>query len=137
MDEQKQNELTEKYLNATSTLQEEEELFNTDSPEAWATFVQKQKKRIPEGLEREVMSAIGKKAKSKRRFLNRTLPIAATVALLLSFLFIPSKEKEMTYEQKVELLEQALSGFQEKGNPIPERNVIYEDELLVVYLTNN
>ncbi len=136
MDEQKRKELTKKYLSASSTLKEEELLMNDphNTLGDWATFVRNEKSEVPMNLGKDVMQAIGKKTNSKRIFLFRAVSVAAAFALLLSFLFIPSRENEMTYEEKVEMLEQVLSGFSTETNVIADSDVIYEDELLIVYM---
>ena len=139
MNEQKTKELKKKYLNAESTLQEENELLEgmlDPDLNDWARFINNEKRPILEDMVPNVMAEIAEKKKAKKRFIYIATSIAASIILLLAYHFILAPEKEMSYNKKVELLNEVLSMNQNETILIPKDDVVYEDEIVIIYLTN-
>ena len=133
------DKLIEKYLEAESNLNEEQEIFNAGSTNSeldpWLNFAKKTRFKAPENLNNSIWEGIQNKRKTNRRIIYGLLATAASVALIIS-LSVNSSKKQ-SYEEKEALLKEALSMF-EKNEPQQEvRNIIYEDELIVIYMAQN
>ncbi len=134
------DELVEKYLAAESTLAEEEELFNTRESQAgmeeWSTYVKQKRKKAPTDLTDSILAAIQTKKRRSQRFLLSFAGVAASIALLLA-IFTYTTSKGIDYDQKQAVLNEALSMFtEEKHTPI-HKNIIYEDDMVIIYMASN
>ncbi len=136
MNREQTDKLLEKYEQGLTSVEEEKQLFAhpEDSGidhQVWFQYVNHQKKEVPNDLEDTVWSSIQTR---KKKWLIRTISMAASVALLVSLFLTtnPWQKKEMSYEEKAALLEEALAMCAEKKQTI-EREILYEDELLIIY----
>ena len=130
--------LIEKYESGTSTLEEEQLLFeatNTSAPEfkALGAFVKAHQKTAPEGFNEILWASFEKKKLRNNRFIIKTLSAAASVLLLITFAISSLKSKELSYAEKQALLEEALNMFPETEQMQTVQNIIYEDDLMIVY----
>jgi len=104
-------------------------------PGVWFNFLRLQKKKAPENLNHQVWSAIQSHVKKKNRRVTLIISAAASLAILISLIFITPtlrNQKEMTYEEKAAKLEEALSLISEHNNQA-NREIIYEDEIILIY----
>ena len=140
MSTQKKDPLDHKYLNAESSLEEDEQFFKKqekDGPlKSWAKFRQKSSYQAPGGLSDRIADSIEKKRSNTRTLYVTISSIAASLILIAVFLFGNSGSAEMSYEEKKALLEEVLSTFPEE-EVIPEREIFYEDDMIVIYYETN
>ncbi len=140
MNREQVDELLEKYEQGLASQEEMDLLMEQfeDSwtgPGVWFNYLRLQKKKAPENLNYQVWSAIQSQEKKKNRKITLFISAAASLAILISLIFIsPSlrNQKEMTYEEKAAKLEEALSLISE-NNEQADRKIIYEDEIIVIY----
>lgn len=90
----------------------------------------------PDRLEESSMVYIRRREAERRRFISwLTTAAAAVVLILLSTLFIvPQKSQEMDYGDKLITLVEAYKLFPEEESLISEDEIIYEDELIIIYI---
>jgi len=140
MNREQVDELLDKYEEGRAS-QEEMDLLreqfkgSRNGPGAWFNYLSIQKRKAPENLNTEVWSAIQSHEKKKNRKITWFISAAASIAILITFIFIsPSlrNQKEMSYEEKAAKLEEALSLFSEHKKQA-NREIIYEDEIIVIY----
>lgn len=140
MDSKQLEQLLKKYDEGQSSLDEERILMEhagTSGKEmsAWARFVNHHKKTAPDGLAEDLWSSIESGEKRKRRFVLRLVSAAASVLLLITFSLTLTRKApdEMSYEEKQALLEEALSLFSSGNDKQTTKEIIYEDEFLMIY----
>ena len=135
MQSKERDKLIGKYLEAESNLNEEQEVFNAESTnselEPWLKFAKKTRVKAPENLNHSVWESIQNKRKTSRRIIYGLVATSASLALIIS-LSVNSSKKQ-SYEEKEELLKEALAMFEENEPQKEVSNVIYEDELIVIY----
>ena len=134
------NDMINKYLEAETTLEEEKELFDTCERQsgigAWTTFAKREKIQPPANLKDSVRAAIRTKKRKRQRMLV-PVSIAASIALLVTvFLNIPGN-RESEYLEKEAQLREALSLFSADEGVRESQQVIYEDEMLIIYMASN
>ncbi len=140
MNREQVDELLEKYEQGLASQEEMDLLMeqfedSRSGPGVWFNFLRLQKKKAPENLNHQVWSAIQSQEKNKNRKITLFISAAASLAILISLIFIsPSlrNQKEMTYEEKAAKLEEALSLISE-NNEQADRKIIYEDEIILIY----
>ena len=141
MSNEKSDDILKKYFAAKTSLEEEEAFFNTVNQqpgiEAWATFVRKNKKKAPPNLKGSVWSAIQIRKRKKQRFLVGLSGIAASIALLVSFFIYNTSNRNHEYDEKANLLNEALSMFPDENQTRLKKDVIYEDGMIVIYFESN
>ncbi len=144
MTSSKPDELVEKYLAAATTLEEEETLFDGENQQPglaeWATYRKQKRKRAPSNLPDTIWSAIQRRRRNRRRILIG-VPAAASIAfivvsLILSSGPLPQDEGPITYDEKEALLKEALSMFPDEKPTTAEENIIYEDDLVIIYVAS-
>ena len=138
MKEKNINKLTEKYEVGASTLQEEQFLFdnaeNSESGiEAWSTFVKRNKKEAPENFNDKLWNSFQNRINKQRRFKIRIISAAASVLLIIALSIGSLIQKELSNNKKEALLNQALSMFADSEQEITMENIIYEDEIIIIY----
>lgn len=128
------DKLIEKYLKAESNLNEEQEIYNAETTDSeldpWFGFAKKYRAKAPENLNNTVWQAIQTKRKRSQRLIYGLVAAAASVVLLITLSVNSSKQ---SYKEKEALLTEALSMFKNDEPKVSERNIIYEDELIVIY----
>lgn len=137
MKSRKAEDLIKKYLAAESTLAEERTLFehadSTPELEKWSTYVKHNKEVAPAHLRNVIATAIQTRKRSKQRIFMGISGVAATIAIVMAVLMYPTKTT-MGHEEKQALLNEAFTMFPDV-KPISEsKNIMYEDELVIVYL---
>ena len=141
MSKEKSDDLIKKYFAAKTSLEEEEELFNTINQqpgiEAWATFIRKNRKKAPPNLKGSVWAAIQTRKRKKQRFLVSLSGVAASIVLLVSFLIYNTSNRDIEYNEKAVLLNEALSMFPDENQTRLKQDVIYEDGMIVIYFESN
>ncbi|QTE21427.1 hypothetical protein [Polaribacter cellanae] len=139
MNIRKSDDLKNKYFTAKTTLEEEEWLFNSKNNdpeiEKWATYVNKNKAEIPSNLKDSVWSAIQNKEKRKKQKLIRLSGIAASIVLFIS-IFIYNYTNKINDKKNEALLNEALSMFPKEKNVAEIQQVLYEDNMVIVYLAS-
>ena len=140
MNREQVDELLNKYEQGLASQEEMNLLLeqfedSRSGPEVWFNYLRLQKRKAPENISSKVWSAIQSHEKKKNRKITWFISAAASLAILISLIFIsPSlrNQKEMSYEEKAAKLEEALSLISE-NNEQADRNIIYEDEIIVIY----
>lgn len=138
MQSKERDKLIEKYLEGKSNLKEEQEIFNAESTNSeldpWLNFAKKSRSKAPKNLNHSVWEAIQNKRKTSRRIIYGLVATAASLALIISLSVNSSKQ---SYEEKEALLKEALAMFEDNEPQQEELNIIYEDELIVIYTAQN
>ncbi len=138
MDKEKTEELLKNYEAGTSSLSEEEILRDKtkhldSSSTAWFGFLKKSKAEAPEGLKDDIWHSIQKKRVKTQRLTISIVSVAASLVFFVSA-FIYLNYKKQTYKQKKALLTEALNMFeQEEGQKPIKQNIIYEDDMIIIY----
>jgi hypothetical protein len=132
-------ELIKKYLAAESSLEEEQKLFNNENNapdlDAWATYVKHNRKKGTNHLKESIWHSIETRKKRRQRYLYAIPAAAASIALLVTFFITKPNEPSITDEEKWALLTEALTMFPEDTTTDEQRNILYEDETIVIYTT--
>ncbi|QCX00775.1 hypothetical protein FGM00_11895 [Aggregatimonas sangjinii] len=139
MKSKKLEDIIKKYLAAESTLAEERTLFeheeNTPELEKWSTYVKHNKEVAPAHLRSTIAAAIQTRKRRKQRIFIGISGVAATIAIIMAVLMYPTKTT-MGYEEKQALLNEAFTMFPEEQQIAGNKNIVYEDELVIVYTSN-
>jgi len=145
MTSRKSDQLIERYWAAKTSLEEEEALFQGDNQypgiNEWATYRKQNRKKAPSNLSDSVWSAIQNRRRNKRRILMGVSAVAASIVLFaVSFVGGPGHlnmdENGMTYYEKEALLNDALSMFANEKTRTSEQNIIYEDDVVIIYMAS-
>ena len=132
--------LIEKYKKAESTLDEERFLFDQaeqsePSLKLWSAFVNNNKIEVPEHLNDSLWKSFEKRKAKKRKVFVSRIMAAASILLLISLLLTKSINKELDYAEKEALLNQALIMVSESDTAEKQQNIIYENEMIIIYTT--
>lgn len=128
--------LEEKYKAGETTLEEEEALFqngaNADSElSAWYRYAKHSKKQAPPALEEGIWNTIQRRIRSLK---ITVFAAAASILLLIVFsTHISPKEGQLTYQEKEAKLQEALALVADIETEPSVENIIYEDELVIIY----
>lgn len=138
MNKEEIKKLTDKYKAGASTLGEEQFLFNSaensdPAIEAWSAFVKQKKKAAPADLNNSIWEAIQTKKIKKRRLSIRIMSAAASVLLLFSISINHLSTNKMSIDEKEALLSEALNMLEISEQKEIEQNIIYEDEMIIIY----
>tara|TARA_B110000914_G_scaffold218209_1_gene225239 strand:+ start:427 stop:852 length:426 start_codon:yes stop_codon:yes gene_type:complete len=139
----KENEierLIEKYKEGNSTLNEEQFLFDhiknsEPSLEVWSTFVKNNKKETPNNFNDTLWESFQNKKIGKRKRFVGVISVAASVILLISLYITSPKQKEVSYSEKEDLLNQALNMVSNSEPSEIQQSIIYENEMIIIYTT--
>ena len=129
-------QLIEKYEAGDSSLQEEQFLFDNaenSKIEAWSAFAQRNKVEAPNHFNDNLWESFQKRTIKKRRFKIRIISAAASIILIIALSVGNLGEKELTYNEKADLLAQALSMFPDTEQEVAQKSIIYEDDIVVIY----
>lgn len=141
MNKEEANRLFEKYREGETSLEEEMRLFSADSQEPemaeWSRFVKEQKQTAPPNLQDNIWSAIRSRRQGKRRFLYTLSGIAASIALFLVFYFVVPNNEARELAEKEAALKEAWSLFSEETSAEDDQSILYEDELIKIYVAAN
>ncbi|PPK95433.1 hypothetical protein LY01_01020 [Nonlabens xylanidelens] len=141
MKEDEIKRLIEKYKEGNTTLNEEQFLFNHTkdsvlSLEAWSNFIKNNKKETPTNFNATLWESFQNKKIGKRKRFVRIISAAASVILLISFYIASPKQKGLSYSKKEDLLNQALNMVSNSEPSETQQNIIYENEMVIIYTTS-
>jgi len=139
MNMEKDKRLIEKYLDGQTSLSEEQKLFNdsdidhpTISP--WAKYVNHKKIQAPANLNTTLWNP---ENYSPRKSLRKYIAILIiTILLVVTGILISNshQSKELDYATKKSLLDQAIA-MTAPIDPTPQqKEILYEDELIIIYI---
>jgi hypothetical protein len=132
------DKIKEKYEAGTSTLSEEKLLFTTSNEtdpriEAWSAFVSQKKKTAPLDLSTSIWNSIEKKKRKKHQLSIRVMLAAASVFLIAFLALNQFSNKEISHKEKEALLAEALDMFSDSEPKELAQNIIYEDDMVIIY----
>ena len=138
MNSRKQGDLIEKYLTAESTLEEEDKLFASENQHHgirdWFKYVKQKRRKTPSTLKDSVWAAIQTRKKEKQRFIIRLSGVAASITLFIAVFTYPTVNVQSDFNEKEAILNEALSMFSDEQS-VPEKQVVlYEDDMVVIYV---
>lgn len=131
------SDIIKKYLEGESSSEEEKALFSSQEPEIslWSQYLHKNKQKAPSDLEDKIWKTINHR-RQKRRFMFGLSAAAASISLVVIFwVALPQQSSEMSLSEKEQLLKDALSMFPEENET--NREIIYSDELIEIYVASN
>jgi hypothetical protein len=140
MKEDKTERLIKKYKEGQSTLNEEHFLFDNaknseHSLEVWSTFVKNNKKETPENFNELLWQSFQNRKIRKRKIFVGIISAAASVILLISLFKTNPEQKELNYSEKEALLSLAKEMVSNSDPAEIEQNIIYENEIVIIYTT--
>ena len=140
MKEDEINKLIEKYKEGESTLDEEQFLLDhvdesEPSLKLWSTYVNNTKIQVPEHFNDSLWKSFEKRKAKKRKVFVAGIMAAASILLLISLLLTKSTNKELDYAEKEALLHQALMMVSDSDTHETQQNIIYENEMIIIYTT--
>ncbi len=140
MSNKENKNLLNKYLEAETSLDEENQLLRgqNDDPamNSWFRFVNESKTNAPDQLNAKILASIESRNNSKLRFMNWGYGIAASITLIIGIVLFQSRDND-DYLEKEALLNEALSMFPEKEPLRDDRTILYEDEMIIIYVASN
>ena len=140
MKKEPSDDLIRKYLAGETSLDEEEVLISTEgkSPDAytWFTYASRTRRKARPGLNDSIRTVIQNRKKRNQRFLFTVYGIAASIAIFLLVSNYQPSDTNAEYKKKEALLNEALSLFPEEKTVPASRNIVYEDEMVIIYLTS-
>jgi len=130
--------LIKKYKSGTSSLKEEQFLFNYKGDtepeiEIWSTFVKTNKKEVPNDLNNKLWKSFEKRNSRNHRFKIGFMSAAASIIFIISLAIGSIRQNELTDSEKEVLLNEAKSMFADVNQEQAIHNIIIENELIVVY----
>lgn len=140
MKEEKNENLIEKYKAGASTLHEEQFLFDNaekskSTIEAWATFVKRNKREAPENLNGTLWESFQNRKIRKRRIITGIISAAASVILIIALFIGNAGQEKLSYSEKEAFLNEALNMFAGIEQTQTQQNIIYENDLIIIYTT--
>ena len=138
MKEETIKNLIEKYKSGTSSLQEEEFLFNNvdeseEGIKTWSTFVKNHKKEAPENFNNTLWESFEKRNRKKNKFRIGVLSAAASIVLVFSLYTSNINQNKLTINEKESLLNEAKNMFVVTEQTLARHKIIIESDLIVVY----
>lgn len=138
MNKEQIENLIEKYEAGSSTLQEEQFLFDNaenSNPAiaAWSAFVKSKKKKAPSNFRDSLWTSIQTRKIKKRRLAIGIMSAAASLLLLITISVNFRGSEKISYKEKEALLSEALSMFEGAEQMQAEQSIIYEDEMIIIY----
>jgi hypothetical protein len=140
MNQEEINNLLEIYEQGLSSSEEENilrEKLGEDrkGSHPWFSYLNNKRINTPKHIEAQVWKSIQAHEKGKSRLGIKFISIAASIALLFSVLWItdPFKPREMSYEEKVAVLEEVQLMISASQKAELNNIIIYEDETIVIY----
>lgn len=139
MNRDRHKELMEKYLEGTSSLEEERQLLiNNETPTSqknpWLDYISLQKTAVPDDLSETLWNDFQTK-------LNRSRNVVATIVALLliscvSFIMFYQSYRTAEYQMKAQLLQEAKLLLSETEDQSEDQEIYYQDDLVTIYLSN-
>jgi hypothetical protein len=141
MKEETISSMFEKYKNGETSLREEQALFSkTHEKEsevnALAGFVKRNQIKTPDHFNKDLWKSFDKKTSKNSRFRIGVFSAAASILLLCSLYFWNISKNEMSYSEKVAVLNEAKSMFAKSSEKEINETIILETDLIIVYTSN-
>lgn len=138
MNKEEIEKLIDKYEAGTSTLREEQFLFknakNSDPALlSWSTFVKHKKKNAPADFNDSLWASIQYSKMKKRRLTIRIMTTSAAVFLFIFISINHLSTNRISNEKKEALLSEAFSMLSVSEQKENKLNIIYEDEMIIIY----
>ncbi|MFK8060764.1 MAG: hypothetical protein AB8B78_11825 [Polaribacter sp.] len=138
MKEEHIKNLIEKYKSGTTSLEEEKVLFESDvildeSIQKISTFIKNNKKKSPDNFNEKLWESFEEKTKKPNRFQIGLWAAAASILLLVSISISNYNEDKLTISEKKALLNEAKSMFAASNKTEEKYDIVFENELVVVY----
>lgn len=138
MKEEHIKDLIKKYKSGTSSLEEEQILYDNSnnanaSIQMISSFVKKNKKETPKNFNNKLWESFEKKTNKTKKLRIGLFSAAASIILIISFYISINSKNEMTPNEKEVLLSEAKSMFEDVSQEQIIHNIIIENELIVVY----
>ncbi|MEO1050393.1 MAG: hypothetical protein AAFX87_07195 [Bacteroidota bacterium] len=131
------HDLVNKYLAAKTTVEEEEALFNSeDQPSGmkeWSTYVKQKRKKAPAHLNDKIWASIQTRKKRRQRFLMGLSGMAASIAIILAVVVARPTEDDLNDHEKEVLFNEAMSMFPDEKNIVAKKDILYEDDAVIIY----
>lgn len=142
MNTRKPDNLYKLYLDADTSLEEEDKLINSASRQEaeshpWFRFLKTQRVSSPAVLEDKVLARIEAMEGRGIKYLKRYISAAAAVVLIVAstFLILPRKTSSMDYGEKLALLVEAYNMLpQQESTDNEAEEILYEDETIIIYI---
>jgi len=140
MNTEKEDKLYKSYLAGMTSLDEERTLEASSGDarsgeKVWFNFTRSHRKTAAVDLEKNIVSAIIARRGQTRRRIAQYGSIAAIMVLSVTLAVLhPWKPAEMSYEEKVIALGQALELVGTEMTAEADQEIIYEDEILIIYI---
>lgn len=126
--------LIAKYKEGKTTLEQEQYLReNSPELEAWASYIDNNRIVTPEDLNKTLWESFETKKSNKTKLVTIFTAIAASLLLLLTLNGGVWGSQELSFEEKQALLEEAINMFPTQG--VDQQDIIYENEMIIVYTT--
>ena len=81
-----------------------------------------------------IWASIETRKRKKQRYLFSLSGVAASITLLLAFFIYNNVNSRGGYAEKEALLNEALSMFSEEEPTLQRKTILYEDELVIIYV---
>ncbi|MCK0132162.1 hypothetical protein MWU59_11690 [Flavobacteriaceae bacterium F08102] len=132
--------LIKKYFAGTTSLEEERYLYEQallqdNGLEAVASFAKQQRVDIPSTLEEKVWEGVVQKKAVRSNVQWKKWGIAASILLMITIGIGTQMNKGQSLAQKEALWQEALSLTRKNSASIDKPKILYEDELIVIYLS--
>jgi hypothetical protein len=102
---------------------------------AWSQFVKHSKKKPASDLKDSIMDTINMKQRKKQRYLMQFSGIAASLVLIALFLYNQNTKQNEDIEKEL-LLEEALSMFDHEDQKTERKDIVYEDDMVIIYIVS-
>lgn len=138
MKEDEISKLIEKYKEGESTLEEEQFLLDhvdesEPSLKLWSTYMKNNKIEVPKHFNDSLWKSFEKQKTKRRKMFIGTIAAAASVLLLISLFITKSTNDELDYAEKEALLHQALLMVSDSDTNETQQNIIFENEMIIIY----
>jgi hypothetical protein len=139
MNKGKIEELIKKYEEGTSNLSEEQLLLDNvenlnPTVKPWFKFIKLTKRTAPQHLYGSLWESIQTARIKKRRFTIGIISAAASVIILISLSIFNLGYEKRSFKKKEALLSEALQMFENTDYQVQiEKNIIYEDNMIIIY----
>ena len=133
--------IQEKYESGFSDLREEQVLFQSEQldnagMEKWFRFRNKYRKSAPAHLKENIWEAIERDEKKKRFVRLRMISVAASILLFLATPLYWNYSKQLKQKKKEMRWQEAMAMFPKEENNFVDKNILYEDKTVVIYLAS-
>ncbi|NRD23922.1 hypothetical protein HNV10_11750 [Winogradskyella litoriviva] len=140
MKEDKTKVLLKKYKEGYTTLDDEQFLLDktsgiTPSLDAWSTFVKNNKIETPHNFNEKLWESFQNKKNRKRKVFVGIMSAAASLLLFITFIITNQKQEELNYSEKEALLSLAKEMVSNSDSTDNEKNIIYENDMVIIYTT--